>query len=197
MSDFIFNGFGIIDDRTTTRTASGKPVCCPHFAAWQSIIIRCYSEKHRHKYLSYEGCTVDERWRLFSNFKKWRESQDWKGKQVDKDLLVEGNRVYGPDTCAMISRSLNTFLTPCGHPDLMPGVIVGSCSKYKPIRYTYPFSLVKKKQKETAFDSELEAHIQWLKNKDEIANIHADRETDERVVAVLRTRWSEKLKEFS
>lgn len=193
MSRFLFMGFGIMDDSSDQTNENGRSVKCPHRVTWESMITRCYSEKHRSKYRAYEGCTVDERWRLFSQFKEWRESQDWQDKQLDKDLLFEGNRVYGPDTCAMISRSLNAFLVPDGNPDLMPGVISVKGGGYKPIRYTYPYQLRKEKQVDHHFETELEAHKQWLINKHEVALIHAEHEKDPRVVKALKTRWADQL----
>jgi hypothetical protein len=38
------------------------------------------------------------------------ETQDWVGKQIDKDLLLSGNKCYSPDTCVFISPQLNKFL---------------------------------------------------------------------------------------
>lgn len=190
MPRFLVEGFGVLDERTSFRQGE-KSAKCPHHTVWLSMLIRCYSEKNRHKYKTYEGCTVDERWRLFSEFKKWREAQDWKGKQLDKDLLVPGNRVYGPDTCTMLDRSLNTFLVRQGHPDLMEGVIYSQpAGKYKPIRYTNPFTLGRERQADTVFEEEVEAHAQWLKNKHEMALIYAKREKDPRVIKALTTRWA-------
>lgn len=188
---FLMHGFGVPDGRSSVISTNGRPIKCPHFSAWRSMLIRVYDERYRHQYPAYEGCSVDERWRLFSEFKAWREKQDWEGKHLDKDFLVEGNRVYGPDTCAMISRSLNTFIIPCGHPDLPPGVIY-SGGKFKPVRYTYPYNIEKPRQEDSIFDTPEEAHAQWIKNKHEIAMIHSRYETDERVVSVLKTRWAPK-----
>lgn len=193
MAGFLVYGFGIADAPVSYRDANGRAKPCPHYAAWESMLIRCYSKDRRRSYLAYEGCTVDERWRLFSSLREWREQQDWVGKQLDKDLLFEGNRVYGPDTCAMISRSLNAFLVPDGNPDLMPGVISVRGGGYKPIRYTYPYQLRKEKQVDHHFETELEAHKQWLINKHEVALIHAEHEKDPRVIRTLKTRWADQL----
>lgn len=193
MAGFLVYGFGIADAPVSYRDAKGRVKPCPHYTAWESMLIRCYSKERRRSYPSYEGCTVDERWRLFSSFREWREKQDWVGKQLDKDLLVEGNKVCGPDTCAMISRSLNTFIVPDGHPDLMPGVIRGADGAFKPIRYSHPYSMEKVKQDDMSFETEYEAHVQWLKNKHEIALIHAEYESDPRVIQALKTRWADQL----
>ena len=59
---------------------------------------------------SYVGCTVDPRWHYLSNFKQWYDEQgDVTGKQLDKDIISPGNKVYGPDTCFFVSPQLNTF----------------------------------------------------------------------------------------
>jgi len=35
------------------------------------------------------------------------ERQDWKGKHLDKDILVLGNKVYSPETCRFVSLQVN------------------------------------------------------------------------------------------
>ncbi len=43
-------------------------------------------------------------------FKKWMETQDYKGKQLDKDILVFGNKEYSPDKCIFVSPYINSLL---------------------------------------------------------------------------------------
>ena len=49
-------------------------------------------------------------WRYFSNFKKWMETQVWKGLHLDKDLLGSG-MLYSPETCCFVPQSINNLLT--------------------------------------------------------------------------------------
>lgn len=194
MSMFLVEGFGVLDD-SISIIVNGRSKPCPVFTAWKSMIIRCYVEKHRHKYQSYKGCTVSEEWRLLSNFKRWAEERDFEGKRLDKDLLSPGNRVYSPETCAMISQSLNAFVVRDGDPALLEGVIFDAKKGvYKPIRYTKWLAdndrpWLREKQSYREFDSEADAHVQWLKNKHEAAQTYVDFETDERVIETLKTRW--------
>lgn len=58
-------------------------------------------------YPAYSDCTISEEWCQFSNFKKWMENQDWKDKELDKDLLVLGNRVYASDLCCFLPGEWN------------------------------------------------------------------------------------------
>ena len=104
-------GVGLNDaDYVVYPTINGKRVPCHYFFTWRDMIRRCYSDKHQLRHPSYKGCSVVEEWHTFSNFKAWMETQDWKGKDLDKDLLIPGNKVYGPDTCMFVSHQVNTIL---------------------------------------------------------------------------------------
>ena len=73
------------------------------------MIKRCYDKNTQIKRPSYIGCSVCEDWLTFSNFKAWMETQDWKGKYLDKDILKSDNRIYGPDRCVFVSNRINNL----------------------------------------------------------------------------------------
>ena len=80
---------------------------CPYYKKWRSLLTRCYSKGAN---LVYKDCYVCDEWLTFSNFKSWMETQNWKGRQLDKDLVVRGNKLYSPATCVFITSRVNTFL---------------------------------------------------------------------------------------
>ena len=84
---------------------------CPYYVRWLFMLRRCYSENNLTANPTYLGCSVCTEWLTFSNFKSWMEQQDYEGKQLDKDLLIENNLIYVPDTCVFISSALNKFIT--------------------------------------------------------------------------------------
>ena len=84
---------------------------CPYYARWCHMLQRCYSDNWHERHPTYIGCSVCEEWLIFSNFKRWMEQQDWEGNQLDKDLLVKGNKEYNPDNCVFVTRMVNSFLT--------------------------------------------------------------------------------------
>ena len=93
---------------------NGKPIreidwICPFYYKWRNMLVRGYSRKLKDRHKTYEECYVCEEWLRFSNFKAWMEQQDWEGKQLDKDLLVIGNKLYSPSTCCFVSRQVNSF----------------------------------------------------------------------------------------
>ena len=161
---------------------------CPFYQTWKSMLKRCYSEK---EYPTYKGCSVCDEWLIFSNFKRWMEQQDWQGKQLDKDLLIEGNKVYSPETCIFVDQVINKFVTDSGaaRGEYMIGVywrkhvgkFVSQCSN--------PFTC--KREHLGYFTDELTAHLVWKARKHELACQLADSQycTDPRLAEVLRTRY--------
>lgn len=83
---------------------------CPFYNRWRYMLTRCYSPKEHIKNPTYKDCEVVDEWKYFSNFKKWMEKQDWEGKHLDKDILVSGNKIYGPNTCIFVDCEVNLLL---------------------------------------------------------------------------------------
>ena len=104
-------GVGINDaDYLVQPKVNGKKVTCPFYSKWKEMLRRCYSVKFLEKQPTYTGCTVIEGWLLFSNFKVWMMNKDWQGNELDKDLLIQGNKVYSPDNCLFVTRAINLLL---------------------------------------------------------------------------------------
>jgi len=104
-------GVGINDADYTTqyKNDEGKSVSCPYYRRWASILTRCYSKNHQAKYPTYIGCCISLEWIKFSNFKAWMIKQEWRGLDLDKDLLYQDNKMYSAETCIFIPQWLNSL----------------------------------------------------------------------------------------
>lgn len=85
------------------------------YNTWRGIIYRCYSERSKLKHPTYKDVTVCKAWHNFQNFAKWfyenqKEYMDesW---DLDKDILVKGNKIYSPDTCCFVPKEINVLFT--------------------------------------------------------------------------------------
>ena len=76
----------------------------PAYLAWNEMLRRCYGTNRKK---CYEGCEVAEEWWLFEAFRNWFEPRHKKGWHLDKDLLVPGNKLYSPNTCAVVPQEIN------------------------------------------------------------------------------------------
>ena len=104
------HGVGINDIPGSAKQAKQSPYRRHYYTVWRNVLKRCYSPLLQAKQPTYIGCTVDPRWHYLSNFKQWYEEQgDVTGKQLDKDIISPGNKVYGPDTCFFVPFRLNAF----------------------------------------------------------------------------------------
>ena len=83
------------------------------YACWESMLRRCYSKKFQEKRLTYKGCSVCEEWHNFQVFAEYYKGNYKEGSQLDKDLLLKGNKVYSQDTCVFVPSNINTFIIKC------------------------------------------------------------------------------------
>jgi hypothetical protein len=58
---------------------------------------------------TYRDVTVCEEWKFFSQFIAWAETKDWEGNDLDKDILIPGNKDYRPDACLVVDHHINAL----------------------------------------------------------------------------------------
>jgi hypothetical protein len=186
-------GVGINDaDYVVQPTINGKRGVCPFYRAWKNMLTRCHDPKYQAANPTYIGCSVVPEWHVFMTFRAWMLERDWRGMQLDKDLLFPGNKVYGPEACAFISRELNSFTTDSAA--TRGEFPIGVCwhkqiGKFQ-ARCRNPFT--DKQEHLGYFTCQDAAHEAWRSRKRELSLQLAAEQSDPRLAAALATRYLEK-----
>ena len=84
------------------------------YKVWSKMLQRCYDVKLHERYNTYIGCSVSDNFRYFQYFKEWCNNQvgfDQPNFELDKDLLMKGNKIYSEDTCLFLPHQINSTLT--------------------------------------------------------------------------------------
>jgi hypothetical protein len=149
---------------------------------WKSMIQRCsFSKLHP----SYIPCEVSTDFKDFQVFAEWCNSQfnfnckDESGYllQLDKDLLVKGNKVYSSQFCTFIPREINMFLV---KRNLSRGKFpVGVCYREKQNKWESNCNLGNGKQKYLGvFTTSDSAFIAYKRFKENLAKSLAYKYSD-------------------
>ena len=107
----LVHGVGI-NDRSISSQLNGKDT--KEYALWHSMLKRCYSITYLANNPTYIGCSVSDNFKYYHLFHAWCKTQigfNAIGYDLDKDLLIKGNKLYSEDTCVFIPRSINSLLT--------------------------------------------------------------------------------------
>ena len=102
---------GGINDRSCPAKVNGK--ITKEYTLWRSMLQRCYSKPFLEKQPTYIGCSVSDNFKHYHLFHVWCQTQVGFGKegyQLDKDLLIKGNKLYSEDTCVFIPNVTNSIL---------------------------------------------------------------------------------------
>lgn len=106
-----YYGVGYLGEGKYKSKENGKNTKA--YNAWRAMIQRCYDDKYKHKNPTYINCEVCEEWHNFQNFAKWFEENYYEVEgerlDLDKDILVKGNKVYSPSTCIFVPQRINMF----------------------------------------------------------------------------------------
>jgi len=184
-------GVGINDAPYKTHIKiNGKRFECPFYSKWQGMLKRAYYQPYKDKNKTYKDVSVCDEWLLFSKFKEWMKTQDWEGKELDKDLLVQGNKHYSPELCLFISHKINNLVASCyvSNGKLKAGVVnrkdnatnsfAASCSD-------------KGKQKHLGYyNNEDDAHDAYAQHKYTIKHSEAMRHGEPTRCALLSIKFS-------
>lgn len=90
---------------------NGKSKPTIQFRYWYNMIQRCYSDTYHKTHPTYKNCIVCDEWLNFQNFAKWFDNNYYQINDekmyLDKDLLLNNNKIYSPNTCVFVPAKIN------------------------------------------------------------------------------------------
>ena len=108
-------GVGVLGTKYPSRV---NGVLTKDYVLWNNMLERCYSDTYKNKRPTYKDCEVSENFKYYECFYEWCHNQigfdnDGNGNpfQLDKDLLVKGNKVYSENVCVFLPQEINSLLT--------------------------------------------------------------------------------------
>lgn len=167
-------GVGIVG---TKYLAYEYGVVTKEYTLWNSMLMRCYGNTHKKKRQTYIGCEVSDNFKSYEYFYEWCHNQigfgnkDW---QLDKDLLIKGNKVYSENTCVFIPAEINTLLVKS---DKIRGeYLIGVCWNKTNKAFKAQVSKSKGKQEHLGyFNTELEAFNAYKQAKESFIKEQANK----------------------
>lgn len=139
-----------------------KRKMCPYYVRWTDMLRRCYSQLQLSRFPCYTQTKVCEEWLTFSTFKSWMQSQDWKNKVLDKDILGDNNE-YNPDSCVFVPEYVNLSF-------ISLNKVKGVCFHKRSKVYQAGFSRFGKQFYIGSFSNEDEAISAYKKEKSKFLN---------------------------
>lgn len=103
--------FGVgINDHDKPTFVNGKSI--KEYQIWTDMLRRCYSEFELNRHPTYKGCEASDNFKRFSGFLSWAENQIGfckDGWQLDKDIIIKGNKIYSEETCCFVPPEINSL----------------------------------------------------------------------------------------
>lgn len=130
------------------------------YSKWANMLQRCY-DKETHKLKPYYApCTAEIEWLNFSNYREWHRENEMGDRKVDldKDVLVQGNTVYGAETCTLIPHFTNTIFEE-------RGTVTNITLNNDTGKYNVVMSVLGKKEEVGVFDTEEDARQGYIDYK--------------------------------
>ena len=86
------------------------------YVLWKDVLRRCYSDDFKKKQPTYKACEVSDKFKSYEYFYEWCHSKigfGVDGFEIEKDLLIKGNKVYSESTCVFLPAEINMVLVKC------------------------------------------------------------------------------------
>lgn len=170
-------GIGYMGDENS-KDENGKTF--RSYSVWVNMMTRCYNDKYKEVRPTYKDVTMCEEWHNYSNFKKWYDENYYEVEgertEIEKDILIKGNKLYSPSTCVFIPQTLNSLFT---KRNSKRGVLPIGVTKRKGCsKYTATYSINGKNKTLSGFDTPEEAFYAYKKKKEELIKQIADEYKD-------------------
>jgi len=180
--------FGVgINDATypVNQKLNGNTILCPFFIKWKNMITRCYSVEFHKRQPAYKACSVTKEWLSFMSFRSWMKKQDWRGKELDKDILYLNNKIYSPETCLFIDHNINMLLN--SRTSLRGDNPQGVNFDKKSMKFRAQITRFGKKKTLGLFNTAKEAELIYKKEKAEyIRNVAFSQSSYKIIIGLLR-----------
>jgi len=101
-----------VNDWVGNVKVGGKPI--KEYQLWKGMLQRCFDEKCKQKYPTYEGVSCSKDWLSMTKFTEdvsQMRGHGLIGWCLDKDILQKGNKLYSKDTCCFVPQEVNLLLT--------------------------------------------------------------------------------------
>jgi len=153
--------FGVGIKGSLPSCVNGKKV--KSYMFWCNMLQRCYSDKYQNGQPTYIGCTVCDEWTNYANFKSWFDRNYINGYHLDKDILKQGNAVYGPDFCAFIPKEINNLIL--DRSACRGDLPIGVCFHSQTGKYSARVNINGRQKRFGLYNSPLEASSAYIKEK--------------------------------
>ena len=180
-------GIGIVG---TKYLISEGGVLTKEYMLWKSMLKRCYSDVYKKKNQTYIGCEVSNKFKSYEYFYEWCNKQvgfGVEGFELDKDLLIKGNKVYSENTCVFLPNEINSLLTK--RTALRGEYLIGVCWHKKDKAFIAQVNKNKGKQEYLgSFKTEIEAFNAYKQTKENFIKEQANKwksHIDERAYLAL------------
>ena len=114
MGNKLVHGIGVNNGKYPARDGNKQTMEYEH---WLNMLRRCANKPWANNQ-SYIGTTCSENFKSYEYFYEWCQNQvgfrnkdennrSW---QLDKDLLIKGNKIYNENTCVFVPQRINSLL---------------------------------------------------------------------------------------